>query len=60
MLGMKCACPNMDLVDALREHKILTVPAGDNVVRFLPPLNVEDEHIDQAIAALRDACRDLT
>ena len=60
MLGMKCACPNMALVDALREHKVLTVPAGDNVVRFLPPLNVEDEHIDEAIAALRDACRDLS
>ena len=60
MLGMKCICNNLEFVDAMREHKVLTVPAGDNVVRFLPPLNIENEHIDQAISALRSACHDLS
>jgi len=60
MLGMKCRCSNMDLVDTLRSHQLLTVPAGDNVVRFLPPLNINNEHIDQAIRALRASCRDLS
>ena len=60
MLGMKCVCNNIALVDAMRTHKVLTVPAGDNVVRFLPPLTIENEHIDQAISALHDACHDLS
>ena len=60
MLGMKCVCNNLEFVDAMREHKVLTVPAGDNVVRFLPPLNIENEHVDQAISALRSACHDLS
>ena len=60
MLGMKCVCNNIALVDAMRTHKVLTVPAGDNVVRFLPPLTIEDEHIDQAISALHNSCHDLS
>ena len=60
MLGMRCVCNNLELVDAMRAHKVLTVPAGDNVVRFLPPLNIKKEHVDQAISALRDACHDLS
>jgi acetylornithine/N-succinyldiaminopimelate aminotransferase len=34
-------------------------PAGDNVVRMLPPLIIDETHIDQAIAALEDVCREL-
>ena len=60
MLGMRCVCNNLELVDAMRAHKVLTVPAGDNVVRFLPPLNIKKEHVDQATSALRDACHDLS
>ena len=60
MLGMKCVCNNLEFVNAMREHKVLTVTAGDNVVRFLPPLNIENEHVDQAISALRSACHDLS
>ena len=60
MLGMRCVCNNLEFVDAMRAHKVLTVPAGDNVVRFLPPLTIKKEHVDQAISALRDACHDLS
>ncbi|HIF05679.1 MAG TPA: aminotransferase class III-fold pyridoxal phosphate-dependent enzyme, partial [Gemmatimonadetes bacterium] len=31
---------------------LLTVPAGDNVVRLLPPLNIEESHIDEAVGIL--------
>jgi len=34
---------------------LLTVPAGDNVVRLLPPLNITKSHVDEALAAI-DAC----
>jgi acetylornithine/N-succinyldiaminopimelate aminotransferase len=33
MLGLKCKVPNQDLLEALRAQKMLTVQAGDNVVR---------------------------
>ena len=38
MLGLKCKVPNQNLLEALRAQKMLTVQAGDNVVRLLPPL----------------------
>ena len=47
--------PNGDLVNALRDEKLLTVGAGDNVVRLLPPLIVGEAEIGEAIAARRGA-----
>ena len=59
LLGIKCKFPNMDLVTAMRGKGVLVPPAGDNVLRMLPPLNIEEAHVDEAIAALEDVCRDL-
>ena len=59
LVGIKCKFPNMDLVTAMREKGVLVPPAGDNVLRMLPPLNIEGSHIDDAIAALEDVCREL-
>ncbi len=59
MMGIKCKTPNMDLVKACYEQDLLTVPAGDNVVRILPPLNVTEEEIDLAIAKIDAACTAL-
>ena len=59
MMGIKCKTPNMDLVKACYEQDLLTVPAGDNVVRILPPLNVTEEEIDLAIAKIDAACAAL-
>ena len=60
MLGVKCVVPAGDMVAALRERHVLVVPAGDNVVRFLPPLIIDDGHIEAAVGALEDAARALT
>jgi acetylornithine/N-succinyldiaminopimelate aminotransferase len=60
MLGVKCVVPAGDMVAALRDRHLLVVPAGDNVVRFLPPLVVDDGHIEAAVAALDDACKALS
>lgn len=51
MLGVKTNRPNIDVVNALREHSILTVPAGDNVVRLLPPLIIGSAEIATLINA---------
>lgn len=52
MLGLKCKIPNMDLVNAGYGEQVITVPAADNVVRLLPPLNLTDDDIAEAIARL--------
>ena len=59
LLGIQCRVPNMDLVTAMRKHGVLVPPAGDNVMRMLPPLNIEEGHIDEAMAALEEVCREL-
>jgi acetylornithine/N-succinyldiaminopimelate aminotransferase len=56
MLGLKCKVPNTKLLEALRTEKMLTVQAGDNVVRLLPPLVVGEAEIDLACAKLEAAC----
>ena len=56
MLGLECVVPNMELLGALREHKVLALPADGNVLRMLPPLNIGEAEIDQACDALERAC----
>ncbi len=56
MLGLKCKVPNVKLIEALRDEKMLAVQAGDNVVRLLPPLIVAEPEIDLACAKLDAAC----
>ena len=48
--------PTGELVDALRAEKMLTVAAGDNVVRLLPPLIISEAEIAEAIARIDRAC----
>ena len=57
ILGLKCVVPNTEMVDMLRKLKLLTVGAGDNVVRLVPPLTIGKAEIDQAVAAIEAACR---
>lgn len=58
-IGFKTKPTNMDVVNALRDEGVLTVPAGDNVVRFLPPLTIDESHIDEVIGALERVCEKL-
>ncbi|MGJ8569707.1 MAG: aspartate aminotransferase family protein [Hoeflea sp.] len=50
MLGIKCVKSNTDLVQAMRNEYLLAVPAGDNVVRLLPPLIVTAEEAREALS----------
>ncbi len=45
-----------DVVEAARERHLLTVPAGDNTMRILPPLTCTDDEIVEACSRLDDAC----
>lgn len=59
LLGVKAKVPNTDLVAALRDQKMLTVGAGDNVVRLLPPLIISDDEVREGLARLEKACAAL-
>ena len=56
LIGIKAVVPSGDLVAALRNEKLLTVGAGDNVVRLLPPLIVTEAEIEEAVSRLDRAC----
>jgi acetylornithine/N-succinyldiaminopimelate aminotransferase len=57
MLGVKLKSDSRAFVNHLREHGLLTVAAGDNVMRVLPPLIVEEAHIAEFIERLSAAAR---
>jgi len=59
MLGIRLKTDPRAFVAHLRDnHGLLTVSAGDNVVRILPPLVIEDAHISECIEKLSAAARD--
>jgi len=59
MLGLKCKVAPGDVVNAGYGKEVITVPAADNVVRLLPPLNITDEEIAEAVARLDAAASTL-
>ena len=60
MLGLKCVVPNLEMMTRLREAGLLTVVAADNVLRLLPPLTIEQTHVDEAMAILDRVAREWT
>jgi len=56
MIGLKCVVNNADFVNALLSHRMLVVKAGGNGIRLLPPLNIGEEEIKQALTTLRTVC----
>ena len=59
LIGLKAVVPASDLSNALRDEKLLTVAAGDNVVRMLPPLIVTETEIADAAERIERACARL-
>ena len=59
LIGLRAVVPSSDLVDALRDEKVLAVAAGDNVVRLLPPLIVSEAEIAEGVRRLEKACARL-
>ena len=57
MLGIKMKTDSRAFVTYLRDHGILTVAAGDNVMRVLPPLVIEDAHVAEFVSRLSEAAR---
>ncbi|HWT11428.1 MAG TPA: aspartate aminotransferase family protein [Allosphingosinicella sp.] len=57
LLGLKMKSDSRAFVAHLREHGLLTVAAGENVVRILPPLIIEEAHVAEFIDKLSGAAR---
>ena len=60
MLGLKCRMPNGTGATALRAEHLLCVPAGDNVIRLLPPLTTTDDEIRIALDRIRSGAKALS
>jgi acetylornithine/N-succinyldiaminopimelate aminotransferase len=56
LVGIRTIVPNTDLVAELREQKMLTIGAGDNVVRLLPPLTADESDVGEAVKRIEAAC----
>jgi acetylornithine/N-succinyldiaminopimelate aminotransferase len=60
LIGLKAVVPSSELVSALRDERLLTVGAGENVVRLLPPLIVSEAEIEESVQRLERACAKLS
>ncbi len=60
MIGLKCKIPSGHLTEALTKEHLLTVAAGDNVIRLLPPLIVSEAEIGEACQKINAACAAVT
>ena len=52
LVGLRCHTDSTKLIDALRANGLLTVSAGDNVIRLLPPLIVGEKEVDEGLAII--------
>ncbi|KKP61259.1 MAG: Acetylornithine aminotransferase, partial [Candidatus Roizmanbacteria bacterium GW2011_GWA2_34_18] len=54
MIGVEVKEDRNGLLKKLQGEKILAIPAGDTVVRFLPPFIVEKKHVDLVVNVLKN------
>ena len=54
MIGLKCKVSNKDFQKILAKNNLLTVTAGDNVIRLLPPLIINKDQIDEAVKIINN------
>ncbi len=59
LIGLRMQPPAATMVDELRNEHMITVAAGENVVRLLPPLIVSEAEIGEALARVDRACARL-
>ena len=59
LLGIKIKKNNVMIANKLKQNKLLTVPAGDNVIRLAPPLIINKKHIDEAINILNKTFKNI-
>jgi acetylornithine/N-succinyldiaminopimelate aminotransferase len=60
LMGIKTVVPNTEMQQELRDgEKMLTVSAGDNVVRLIPPLIIKEQDVLEATSRIERACKTI-
>ena len=59
LLGIKTNQNNVMIANILKKNKLLSVPAGDNVIRLAPPLVINRKHVDEAINIIDETFKKL-
>ena len=59
LLGLECVKPNTDVMVALRRNGLLCVGGGENIVRLLPPLIIDETHVEEAAQIIDRSCLEL-
>ncbi len=59
MLGLVCRAPVADVIAKGYDARVILVPAAENTARILPPLNLSDAEIDEALVRLDQAATAL-
>jgi len=60
LLGLACHKAVAPLIECCRQHGLLVLPAGSNVLRLLPPLNICSEDIKEALLVLEQCLNEVT
>ena len=58
LIGLQLFKDQTEFIQKLIENKLLTIRAGENVIRILPPLNVKKQEVDLAIKIIRKVCEE--
>ena len=58
LIGLQLFHDQKKFIQKLMDNKLLTIRAGENVIRILPPLNVKKKEIDLAIKILKKVCKE--
>jgi acetylornithine/N-succinyldiaminopimelate aminotransferase len=59
LIGLQLFIEQSKFIQKLQDNKLLTIRAGENVVRILPPLNVKKPEIDLSIKIIRKVCKEF-
>jgi|TARA_B000000532_G_C18866569_1_gene406520 acetylornithine/N-succinyldiaminopimelate aminotransferase len=59
LIGLQLYNDQTKFIKKLEDNKLLTIRAGENVVRILPPLNVKKQELDLAIKIIKKVCDQL-
>ena len=59
MIGIETSASLSRIVEAARQKGLIILPAGENVIRLLPPLTISREEIQQGIAILKEVFSEL-
>jgi len=58
LIGLQLFEDQTKFIQKLMDNKLLTIRAGENVIRILPPLNVKKVELDLAIKVIRKVCKE--